>query len=129
MRWSWRVAALIVGLAAVAAAAAFASSAAGPAQAVTLLNVSYDPTREFYQEINAAFVKAWRERTGESVTINQSHGGSGKQAEPIDDWVDAARFVDGDDMTRDDADEGILLLYVPDTPLGGTTTPPPTIAG
>jgi hypothetical protein len=43
--------------------------------------------------------------------------------------VDAARFVDGDDVTRDAADDGILLLYVPDTLLGGATTPPPTMAG
>jgi len=58
-------------------------------QAVTLLNVSYDPTREFYQEINAAFAKAWTARTGQPITINQSHGGSGKQARSVIDGLEA----------------------------------------
>ena len=49
---------------------------------VTLLNVSYDPTRELYQDFNAAFAKHWQAKTGEKVTIKQSHGGSGKQARP-----------------------------------------------
>lgn len=56
---------------------------------VTLLNVSYDPTREFYQEFNAAFAKHWQETAGEGVTINQSHGGSGKQARAVIDGLDA----------------------------------------
>ncbi|HSB64521.1 MAG TPA: sulfate ABC transporter substrate-binding protein [Thermoanaerobaculia bacterium] len=56
---------------------------------VTLLNVSYDPTRELYEEINAAFAKAWSERTGQKVTINQSHGGSGKQARSVLDGLEA----------------------------------------
>jgi ABC-type sulfate transport system substrate-binding protein len=43
---------------------------------ITLLNVSYDPTREFYVEFNDAFAKDWKEKTGDAVTINQSHGGS-----------------------------------------------------
>lgn len=51
--------------------------------AVTLLNVSYDPTRELYQEINAAFAASWKARTGQAVTVNQSHGGSGKQARSV----------------------------------------------
>lgn len=55
----------------------------------TLLNVSYDPTREFYQDYNPAFQKHWKEKTGESVTINQSHGGSGKQARAVIDGLDA----------------------------------------
>jgi hypothetical protein len=46
-----------------------------------------------------------------------------ERTEPIEDWVDAARFVDGDDLADDGADEGTLLLYVPVTPLGGSTTP------
>ncbi len=46
---------------------------------ITLLNVSYDPTRELYQEYNAAFAKYWKARTGDDVTINQSHGGSGNR--------------------------------------------------
>jgi len=55
----------------------------------TLLNVSYDPTREFYQEFNAAFVKHWQKKTGETLKINQSHGGSGKQARSVIDGLDA----------------------------------------
>ena len=51
-------------------------SAAGP---VRLLNVSYDPTRELYQDFNAAFEKCWKGKTGADVTVNQSHGGSGKR--------------------------------------------------
>jgi sulfate transport system substrate-binding protein len=58
-------------------------------QAVTLLNVSYDPTREFYQEINSAFARAWTARTGQPITINQSHGGSGKQARSVIDGLEA----------------------------------------
>ena len=56
---------------------------------VTLLNVSYDPTREFYQEINRAFAKHWKAQTGETVTIQQSHGGSGKQARSVIDGLQA----------------------------------------
>jgi sulfate/thiosulfate-binding protein len=56
---------------------------------VTLLNVSYDPTRELYQEYNAAFAKHWKERTGDSVTIRQSHGGSSKQARSVIDGLEA----------------------------------------
>lgn len=55
----------------------------------TLLNVSYDPTRELYQEFNAAFAKHWKERTGETVSIKQSHGGSGKQARSVIDGLEA----------------------------------------
>ncbi len=56
---------------------------------VTLLNVSYDPTRELYQSENAAFAKYWLQKTGQAVTINQSHGGSGKQARAIIDGLEA----------------------------------------
>jgi sulfate transport system substrate-binding protein len=56
---------------------------------VTLLNVSYDPTRELYQEVDAAFAKAWHAKTGQTVTINQSHGGSGKQARAVIDGLEA----------------------------------------
>jgi sulfate transport system substrate-binding protein len=66
--------------------------APGPAragQAISLLNVSYDPTREFYQEINAAFARFWKDKTGQDVTINQSHGGSGKQARSVIDGLQA----------------------------------------
>ena len=64
------------------------SAQAQPAP-VTLLNVSYDPTREFYVEYNAAFIKFWKEKTGQDVTIKTSHGGSGKQARSIIDGLDA----------------------------------------
>ncbi|RPI13600.1 MAG: sulfate ABC transporter substrate-binding protein [Acidobacteriales bacterium] len=57
--------------------------------AVTLLNVSYDPTREFYQEFNAAFGRYWKSKTGADVKINQSHGGSGKQARAVIDGLRA----------------------------------------
>lgn len=60
--------------------------AAGP---VKLLNVSYDPTRELYQEINAAFAKQWKAKTGADVQISQSHGGSGKQARSVIDGLQA----------------------------------------
>lgn len=74
------------------ATAAFAASAfsaiAQPAP-VTLLNVSYDPTRELYVEYNAAFAKHWKAKTGQDVSIKQSHGGSGKQARSIIDGLDA----------------------------------------
>ena len=53
------------------------------AKEVTLLNASYDPTREFYQEFNAAFGKYWEGKTGDHVTIKQSHDGSGKQARRV----------------------------------------------
>ena len=56
---------------------------------VTLLNVSYDPTRELYVEFNAAFAKHWKAKSGQDVTIKQSHGGSGKQARSIIDGLDA----------------------------------------
>ena len=55
----------------------------------TLLNVSYDPTRELYVEYNAAFAKYWKAKTGQDVTVKQSHGGSGKQARSVIDGLDA----------------------------------------
>ncbi|AWC23250.1 Sulfate starvation-induced protein 2 [Aminobacter sp. MSH1] len=55
----------------------------------TLLNVSYDPTRELYKEYNEAFAKHWKAESGETVTIQQSHGGSGKQARAVIDGLDA----------------------------------------
>jgi sulfate/thiosulfate-binding protein len=60
----------------------------GP-QAVTLLNVSYDPTRKLYQDVNAAFAGYWKSQTGQAVTIQQSHGGSGKQARAVIDGLQA----------------------------------------
>src|SRR5262245_13372425 len=55
----------------------------------TLLNVSYDPTRELYEDYNAAFAKYWKTKTGRDVKINQSHGGSGKQARTVIDGLPA----------------------------------------
>jgi sulfate/thiosulfate-binding protein len=59
------------------------------AQSVTLLNVSYDPTRELYVEFNQAFAKYWKGKSGQDVTVKQSHGGSGKQARSIIDGLEA----------------------------------------
>jgi sulfate/thiosulfate-binding protein len=59
------------------------------AQSLTLLNVSYDPTRELYRAYNAEFIKHWKERTGETVNVQQSHGGSGSQARAVIDGLKA----------------------------------------
>ncbi|MDQ3459811.1 MAG: sulfate ABC transporter substrate-binding protein [Deinococcota bacterium] len=67
----------------------FGFSALASAQSVTLLNVSYDPTRELYQEFNTAFAAYWLAETGQSVTVNQSHGGSGSQARAVIDGLEA----------------------------------------
>ena len=72
--------------------AVLAAAIAAPAAAqnkITLLNVSYDPTRELYQDINGAFAKSWQAKTGQAVTVNQSHGGSGKQARAVIDGLQA----------------------------------------
>jgi sulfate/thiosulfate transport system substrate-binding protein len=71
------------------ATAAMAIAAATAHADVTLLNVSYDPTRELYQDFNASFAKYWLARTGDKVTIRQSHGGSGAQARSVIDGIDA----------------------------------------
>src|SRR3954464_9823948 len=63
--------------------AAFTLATAIAAKPVELLNISYDPTRELYKEYNAAFAKYWKAKTGETVEIKQSHGGSGKQARAV----------------------------------------------
>ena len=65
------------------------ASLLGFGQRVTLLNVSYDPTRELFQDYNAAFAKYWKAKTGQDVTIQQSHGGSSKQARAVIDGLDA----------------------------------------
>lgn len=59
------------------------------AKDIQLLNVSYDPTREFYQQYNAAFSKYWQQQTGDKVTVRQSHGGSGKQATSVINGIEA----------------------------------------
>ena len=66
-----------------------AASALFAAGTVKLLNVSYDPTRELYQDINTAFAKQWKAKTGVTVEINQSHDGSGKQARAVIDGLQA----------------------------------------
>jgi sulfate/thiosulfate transport system substrate-binding protein len=65
------------------------AAASASAADVTLLNVSYDPTRELYQELNAAFARQWRAKTGKTVEVQQSHGGSGKQARAVVDGLEA----------------------------------------
>ena len=76
-----------------AAIAAAVGLGAGPGRAeakeVKLLNVSYDPTRELYQEVNGAFAAQWKARTGDDVIVKQSHGGSGKQARSVLDGLEA----------------------------------------
>jgi sulfate transport system substrate-binding protein len=65
------------------------SLSAVAAEPLVLLNVSYDPTRELYQDFNQAFIKDWQKKTGQQVTIKQSHGGSGKQARSVIDGLEA----------------------------------------
>jgi sulfate/thiosulfate transport system substrate-binding protein len=72
-----------------APAGSAAGAATTPAPAVTLLNVSYDPTRELYTDFNAHFAKKWEAEHHQKVTINQSHGGSGKQARAVIDGLEA----------------------------------------
>ena len=65
------------------------SESGGGARRVTLLNVSYDPTRELYVDFNAAFARYWKTKTGQTVRVDQSHGGSGKQARSVIDGLQA----------------------------------------
>src|SRR5581483_11653959 len=81
-RWALNTRALLGGIALLLALAA-------PARAVELLNVSYDPTRELWRAINAAFTTAYARQTGEQVTINMSHGGSSSQARAVIDGLAA----------------------------------------
>src|SRR5690606_18925549 len=69
--------------------ALFAAAFAFPANAAELLNVSYDPTRELYDGYNKLFSAHWKEKTGEEISIRQSHGGSGKQARAVIDGLKA----------------------------------------
>src|SRR5580704_1419907 len=80
--------ALLIGLAVMGAVNIATPATAAPAP-VTLLNVSYDPTRELYDAVNKAFAAQWLRQTGQQVTIHQSHGGSGKQARSIIDGLEA----------------------------------------
>ncbi|MBP2316312.1 sulfate ABC transporter substrate-binding protein [Azospirillum soli] len=83
MSFRYRLSLLAAGLALTVLGAAAATAQD------TVLNVSYDPTREFYVEFNQAFAKKWKAETGRSVTVKQSHGGSGKQARSVIDGLDA----------------------------------------
>ena len=76
-------------LGALAAATITLTASPSWAQTVSLLNVSYDPTRELYVDYNKAFAKYWKAKTGQDVVVRQSHGGSGKQARSIIDGIDA----------------------------------------
>lgn len=81
---------LVISVAPLIGMAALAPVAhAGTSADTSLLNVSYDPTRELYQDINAAFIKEWKAKTGETLTIKQSHGGSGAQARSVLDGLQA----------------------------------------
>src|SRR5947207_3909378 len=79
----------LLGLVATAALLATRTERARAGGTVKLLNVSYDPTRELYQDVNAAFGKQWQAKTGQTVTVSQSHGGSGKQARSVIDGLEA----------------------------------------
>jgi sulfate transport system substrate-binding protein len=76
-------------LGAVAVACSIAGTPGDTLADTIILNVSYDPTRELYQEFNAAFAEHWKQETGEDVTIQQSHGGAGKQARAVIDGLEA----------------------------------------
>ena len=80
---------IISALSAALFAGAVSLSLAAQAADVKLLNVSYDPTRELYQEYNAAFAKYWKGKSGDSLTVSQSHGGSGGQARKVIDGLEA----------------------------------------
>ena len=80
---------LLVALLVWSAACSTDSRSGANAKEVKLLNVSYDPTRELYAAVNAAFAKSWEAKTGQKVTIEQSHGGSGKQARAVIDGLEA----------------------------------------
>ena len=69
--------------------AALALGAGAAAAQTKLLNVSYDPTRELYQEVNAAFAAQWKAKSGQTLTVQQSHGGSGKQGRAVIDGLEA----------------------------------------
>ncbi|WP_442679180.1 sulfate ABC transporter substrate-binding protein [Sphingomonas sp. ASY06-1R] len=84
-------------------------AAVSPAAAVTLLNVSYDPTRELYQQIDPLFARAWKAKTGQDVSIKQSHGGSGAQARSVIDGspADVVTLALANDIDQI-ADKGLI---------------------
>ncbi len=85
---AWRRAALLL-LALLPTLGGCSKPGTGSADALTLLNVSYDPTRELYEDVNAAFAKHWEATHGTKISIRQSHGGSGKQARAVIDGLEA----------------------------------------
>lgn len=85
----WAVRPKVSHLAGIALAAVALAGPAAQAAEVSLLNVSYDPTRELYEEYNKSFAAYWQDKTGDKVTIKQSHGGSGKQARTVIDGLPA----------------------------------------
>jgi sulfate/thiosulfate-binding protein len=91
-RWSLFLLAgsLLIGTAGCANGGATSKETSAPSSGtVTLLNVSYDPTRELYEDYNKAFADYWKQKTGQSVSIKQSHGGSGKQSRSVIDGLEA----------------------------------------
>ena len=87
--WKPTILVLALTLLGVAAGCGSGSNPAGNAANVELLNVSYDPTRELYREFNEAFARHWKETTGQTVAIQQSHGGSGSQSRAVIDGLQA----------------------------------------
>ncbi|BBP88656.1 hypothetical protein BsIDN1_22740 [Bacillus safensis] len=109
-KWKWvSIVTIILVLAVTSTACSNANEASSKKGKVELLNVSYDPTRELYQEYNQAFQTYWKDKTGEDVTIKQSHGGSGKQGRSIIDGLEAdvATLALGYDIDAI-ADRGLL---------------------
>ena len=80
---------LFIGIGIVIIVAILIGNGSAKLKSVTLLNVSYDPTRELYEDYNKVFAQHWKEKTGDEVAINQSHGGSGKQARAVIDGLEA----------------------------------------
>jgi sulfate transport system substrate-binding protein len=84
-----RSAALVLAVLGALAGTVAGPAVAGPPPDVTLLNVSYDPTREFYHEFAVAFARYWKQKASQTVTVRQSHGGSGKQGRAVIDGLEA----------------------------------------
>jgi sulfate/thiosulfate-binding protein len=89
LRWLLSSSLLLLLPALLAALAGCSKPGAGATGSLTLLNVSYDPTRELYEELNTAFAKHWEAKTGTKLSLQQSHGGSGKQARAVIDGLEA----------------------------------------
>ncbi|MDI3257689.1 MAG: extracellular solute-binding protein, partial [Kyrpidia sp.] len=92
MLWMFGLAAAVAGCGGGGAAGPASKPEGASAQGggeIQLLNVSYDPTREFYQEFNQAFSEYWKSKTGQTVTVKQSHGGSGQQAMSVINGLEA----------------------------------------